>query len=1028
MRSDDAQPGGPDREYHLRMNDPLRHRCSHCGAALDAEKSGGFCAACLFAEALDGGAAGIGGCEIVEELGRGGMGVVYRARQHGPRREVALKLLEGPAALSAAARERFRIEAAAMARLEHPGILPVYAFGEQDGVPFFTMKLAAGGTLRERRGDYAGRWRRTAELMAALADAVQFAHGRGVLHRDLKPANVLFDDDGRAYVADFGLAKIADDSSGLTLSQTMLGTPGYLAPELAGGGVAAATTASDVWALGAMLYELLAQRPPFEAAAVPALLRKICEENPAALPADVPRDAGVIALKALAKDPARRYASAGALAEDLRNWLAGRPIAARPPSRMERTGVWLRRNPALAAALALLFVALAWFSVAQWRANVATRLALAETELREARLLRGSGVAGQRHEALARLAEAARALPPERRAELRSEAAAALALPDLRPLASWPVPVLDSAGVEDFSPDLAHYAAAREGGGAALYETASRLAVSEWPDAAGGAAKDFAFDPHGRWLAARSQDGAWDLLPRAGGERRRFPSQVQFTADGVLAVRDSALVFDAMNGGAAREVVRASIYAEPLLSDAKGERVLHFKGLEPEAFVVRVSDGARLCQLAHAAHRVTAAEWSPDGRLIALADGLPPFTVRVFDAATGVLAAAFSDHQMPVRKLHFHPGGASLATVADDQKLVWREIEAGGFRLEMEAAERALRFDKSGTRLGYAPADGQLGILEAAVPAAFHAWPEPRRDLDGAAYSAALSPDGRWLAVMHDKSLRIWDAVAMRETARHEFAAERTWWGTAFFSPQQPDELTWSALGCGVWRGRIDETGALRDARALGGPAEAMVQEFAPDGGGIVVGFREKEISAARLWPGGDPTRAVPLADGGRFNGFRLLPDGTGVSAHFADPDITLWRDGKKQRALGLAEPVSCETSPDGRWLLAGTKSEMTLWRTADWTIAARWPARPGQRDAWAAAFSPDAQLLAQADPAGRVTLRAVPSGEEILTLPPPRTLRVQRLLFTPRETLLLTAGDGRTFEWHLAALRRECTALGLGW
>ncbi len=343
-------------------------------------KAGGVCVACALGDAfgdaveMSAGALGhIAGHELIEVIARGGMGIVYRARQSDPPREVALKALPGAQLVSEEARQRFRIEAQAMARLEHPHILPVYELGEEDATPFFTMKLATGGTLSQRVGDYAGQWKKIAELIATIAEAVQYAHSHGVLHRDLKPGNILFDERGEAFVSDFGLAKIVGAGSDLTRTIAMMGTPNYMAPEMAhkNGGV---TTASDVWSLGVVLYELLAGHVPFQGENIPAVLRAVAEDEPAelvafvgrlgetagdgspmkasgtdALQARIPRDLAVITLKALQKDPARRYHTAEEFADDLRRWLAEEPIHARPVTPAERAWLWARRKPGAAA-------------------------------------------------------------------------------------------------------------------------------------------------------------------------------------------------------------------------------------------------------------------------------------------------------------------------------------------------------------------------------------------------------------------------------------------------------------------------------------------------------------------------------------------------------------------------------------------------------------------------------------------------------------------------------------------------------
>jgi serine/threonine-protein kinase len=281
------------------------------------------------------------GHDVVEEIARGGMGIVYRARQLEPPRTVALKMLPPHQLRSPEMRARFRFEARAGAALDHPAILPVYRVGEQDGLPYFTMKFATGGTLAERMTRFTGQWRAITRLVATVADAVHFAHEHGVLHRDLKPGNILFDEADQPYVSDFGLARLVGEDSSPTRALVLLGTPHYLAPEVAAGSVHGCLVASDVYSLGSVLYELLAGQPPFTAETLNELLRKIAEEAPAApsvirrtrlagtptgdsATEPVPRELEAICLKCLAKEPARRYGSADALAVALRLWLSSR--------------------------------------------------------------------------------------------------------------------------------------------------------------------------------------------------------------------------------------------------------------------------------------------------------------------------------------------------------------------------------------------------------------------------------------------------------------------------------------------------------------------------------------------------------------------------------------------------------------------------------------------------------------------------------------------------------------------------------
>jgi eukaryotic-like serine/threonine-protein kinase len=295
------------------------------------------------------------GYRVEAVLGRGGMGVVYRAWHLRLNRAVALKmLLAGPCALPVEL-ERFLREAQAVAGLRHPNVVQVYDVGDVEGRPFFTMELVEGGSLAERVQGVPQPARQAAALVATLAEAVHAAHQGGIVHRDLKPGNVLLTADGTPKVTDFGLARrLEGGNGGLTLSGLPLGTPSYMAPEQARGKKGAIGPATDIYALGAILYELLTGRPPFRAETATATLLQVVADEPvppARLNPQVPRDLTTICLKCLHKEPPKRYASAAALAEDLHRFLRGETIAARPAGWLERLARWTRRRPAAAALL-----------------------------------------------------------------------------------------------------------------------------------------------------------------------------------------------------------------------------------------------------------------------------------------------------------------------------------------------------------------------------------------------------------------------------------------------------------------------------------------------------------------------------------------------------------------------------------------------------------------------------------------------------------------------------------------------------
>ncbi len=273
-----------------------------------------------------------GDFELLEEIGRGGMGVVYRARQVSLDREVALKMILRGQLASETDRERFRAEAEAAAKLDHPNIVPVYEVNQQDGRPYFCMKLLKGRTLSQILADGPMPPREAAEILATVSRAIHFAHRQGVLHRDLKPSNVLIDDDGQPHVMDFGLAKRVTDAASLTKSGAILGTPSYMAPEQAAGARGQVGPASDVYSLGSILYQMLTGRPPFLAASPVDTVLMVLEQDPVpprVINPKANRDLEMIALRCLQKPPDLRYDSARSLAEDLEAYLNDERISAR---------------------------------------------------------------------------------------------------------------------------------------------------------------------------------------------------------------------------------------------------------------------------------------------------------------------------------------------------------------------------------------------------------------------------------------------------------------------------------------------------------------------------------------------------------------------------------------------------------------------------------------------------------------------------------------------------------------------------
>jgi serine/threonine protein kinase len=317
------------------------------------------------------------GYELLGELGRGGMGVVFRAKQVALGREVAVKVIRAGGFARPSDLRRFRNEAEAVARLDHPNIVPIYDVGRSQGRDYFSMKLIAGAGLDRRLSSFVGDLRESARLVSRTARAIAHAHERGVLHRDLKPANILVDAQGEPHVTDFGLARRLDAEGDLSLSGDVIGTPSYMSPEQAAGCSGTLTTAADIYGLGAVLHALLTGKAPHTGSTLVEILERVRDERaepPSHLNPRVPRDLDVICLKCLEKDPKRRYTSASELADDLDRWLEGRPIAARPIDSPTRVLMWCRRHPLPAGLLALLlFSIVAGLGGTTWKWREAAR-------------------------------------------------------------------------------------------------------------------------------------------------------------------------------------------------------------------------------------------------------------------------------------------------------------------------------------------------------------------------------------------------------------------------------------------------------------------------------------------------------------------------------------------------------------------------------------------------------------------------------------------------------------------------------
>jgi WD40 repeat protein len=855
-----------------------------------------------------------GDYELLEEIARGGMGVVYKARQVSLDRLVALKMILAGNLASPADVDRFRMEAAAAGQLDHPHIVPIYEIGEYEGQHYFSMRLVEGGSLAERVAS--GEWRvaskekqrEGARLLAAVTRAVHHAHQRGILHRDLKPANILLDAKGEPQVTDFGLAKRVEGDSSLTKSGTILGTPSYMAPEQAAGHKGL-STAADVYSLGAILYELLAGRPPFRAESPLETLRQVREQEPVrlrALNGLIDRDLETICLKCLEKEPQRRYGSAEALAEDLERWLEGHPILARPTSSWERWLKWARRRPAAAAVLAIGTLALLGFlGGGLWVYQELQTRRLQEIVARERQTeaewfslleqARADRLVGNRWRSLERIAEAA---AKKRSPQLRQEAIQCITASGGRLLHE--LPLGDAMRVE-FSPDSTLLAAA---GGVVVRdkETNSvtmQLGLRVWDVHSGQTILDvpcnpycgtFAFRPAGDLLAVQETADTvclWEV--RTGKDRGRFKAAgaLQFSPDGTrLAVggREDVRLWNVATGTEERATTRGD-----LIGFLSKDEVL-------------VREGARIKRWRFATGQESfitppgtfALAVSADGRRAALREGgpeQPAHAILLWDLQAGRQQAVLPEVGASLTYARFNADGRLLAyqDPLDRTMIRVRDLATGGFKRGLPGLGPAVDafaagFHQMGPRMTAWQARPELGTS---------AW---------ASHAGSFSSDGSVLAAeAGNHSLKIWDVEG----------------GTVVATVLENERPVWSP-----------------DGRFLAAVGKGMVS-FSAGQGSVAMGT---DTAMVRLWEGTLPTPTYVLPAPIQSLAFR--PDGRELAANGTLWEVVQDRGRSRLRESARKSPGDFATfTQDGRL-------EAAAFRQRDRDVPIKvWPPTPDGKE-----------------------------------------------------------------------------------
>ena len=928
------------------------------------------------------------GYEILGEIGRGGMGVVYQARHIQLNRVVALKMILAGGHAGEADLARFKTEAEAVARLQHPNIVQIFEVGEHGGLPFLALEFCGGGSLDRKLNGTPLPPKEAAALVEKLARATHAAHDKGVVHRDLKPANVLLTEDGTPKITDFGLAKKLDADAGQTRTGAVIGTPSYMAPEQAGGKSKEIGPAADLYALGAILYECLTGRPPFRAATILETLEQAIADEPVAprqLQPQTPRDLEIICLKCLEKEPRRRYASGEALADDLRRFLDGQPITARPTPAWERAVKWARRRPAVAALSAAVALAVVvGFALVTWqwlradgewrraedKAQIAQKAtALAEQRKGEADAARRRAEEGQAHLALAEgqsLCE-------------RGEVARGLL---------WLARALELADHE----------------GAGPLDGPIRVGLADWvgqlsrPRVAfktTESVRDLAFSPDGKTLLAASQGQVsfWD----AASGREAGPSLLHKTF-GVLPRR----IFSATFSPDGTKILTGSTDTYARLWSAATRQETAAPLAHPNSDVWRVV-------------------FTPDGKRAATACG--DGAARLWDLTTGKMIGEPLTHGSgEMFHMALSPDGGELFTVTRDRLVKrWRVPSGEPIKPPLELASRV-------TMLLVHPRDGRVvtgtleGELRVWIPDGRGGYRPTELPPPGAAVGpGAFSPDGRLLVVGTSAGLvRLYDAdslLPVGPTFRHDDEV-----GALAFSPDG------AALAIGEQDGtiRLWETPGAKDlGDTIRGQSGPIAVDFDRAGGALLFveggDWRVVDVASGRpvgRW--GNNERA------GIFLAGALSPDGkTVITGRWHNVAVVFAAATGEvvARTPEMVGPVTVVAlSGDGETLFAVSEGPAKLgWeRSWLWDVAARQPIRPLLRTAefpvGEAAFSPDGRtlLLGCGDHAARFW---DPAEDRQAGLPLQHAASVTAVAFAPDgRTVATGCRDGTARLWDVAA------------
>jgi WD40 repeat protein/tetratricopeptide (TPR) repeat protein len=993
----------------------------------------------------------IPGYEILGVLGWGGMGVVYRAWQQRLNRMVALKRLRSGARASPAVLARFLVEAEAVARLQHPNIVQIHEVGQYAGAPFLVLELVEGPSLAQALAGTPQTTQRAVELVEVLARAIHAAHGQGVVHRDLTPTNILLTPDGVPKITDFGLAKILIGGEGLrTLTGELLGTPSYMAPEQAASRHQAIGVATDVYALGAILYELLTGRPPFKAESPLETVRHVVADEPvppSRLRPKLPRDLETICLKCLHKEPGQRYPTAEALASDLQRCLEGRPILARRSGALERAWRWCRRNPGLAAActtaaaavvtLAIVSTAMAWIfrdqrnQIGRQRDEIAsqqtqTRENLFAARTAQARATQLSGQVGQRHGSLVAVGGAARVarglnLPEARLDELRDEAIACLALPDLEATGRviHPPP---GVTLFAFDPTLTRYALRFLEGTILVRRVADDQEIARFQARGDRDIFVFRFSPDGRYLATTHLPNfeltVWDVDRGAvavNDPGRVTGRAVRFSPDGrriVLAHEDGHILDYDLATGQLRRRWRGPAQGSPrdLAFGPDGVQIaITGRATDPTCWILETETGRLVRTIPLPSTGELA--WSPDGTTLATPGD--DQKIYLWEAATGIRKATLEGHVTSGLRAGFHPAGTLLASVDWGDRLRFWDPILGRLVLTTTGMTEP-EFSRDG-RIVVALGDELTTYQVDPVPEYRTFAHVSSQSINYA--RASIHRDGRLLAVGTSRGVALWDLAHGTELG---FLPIGQAWHLLF---EASGELLTSGLsGVQRWPIQLDvargtfHIGPPRQLRSFPGGSCGIAE----DASGRVVALAHFMMTHVQT-----PERAYRLVPLDNVRSVALSPDGQWlVTGSHGQTGAQVWRacDGAPVAHLAIEGLVELLFSPDGKWLMS-QYAPGWLWEAGTWHEARR-------LDGGGLCFSPDSRLVVAQDPRRVLLLAETATGRTLARLRSPDLCAARWATFSPDGSrLVVTTNDGPAVHvWDLRAIRRRLAELGLDW